>query len=183
MGGGNYTERSLQADTDEADGAHVISFEISVCMDDITPQKAGEASYTDYKRMLADFSDELSTCYADKDAFYNSWSSYAADSGIDMGLMARTEGGGSAIMFSSGALDIEGATVVSYSSDESHRSTSNMMFYSALGFVTLSAFAVFGTAVVVRVLNNRKAREEEQAAQWVTELTSQETMNPVGSSA
>jgi hypothetical protein len=33
--------------------------------------------------------------------------------------------------------------------------------------------------VVVRVLNKRKAEEEAQAAQWVSELTSQETANPV----
>jgi hypothetical protein len=172
---GDGAERIL-TDTVEP---HVLSFEIDVCMDDITPLSSSTASYTDYKQMLADFKSELDTCYSNRDAFMSSWSSLAADAGIDLSLLAREGGGSSTILFSAAGLDGEHATLTTSVSDESHRSTSNMMFYSALGFVTLSAFAVFGTAVVVRVLNKRKAEEEAQAAQWVSELTSQETANPV----
>jgi hypothetical protein len=57
-----------------------------------------------------------------------------------------------------------------------------MMFYSALGFVTVSAFAVFGTALVVQVLRKRREADEEQAAKWVSELTTVETTNPIAPS-
>lgn len=175
---GEYGNERKLADTALS---HPVSFEVDVCMDDITPLSSSSSSYTDYNQMLEDFDTELSACYADRDAFLSTWSSLAADEGIDLSMMARHNDGTQRIVFSDMGLDIEHATVTTYSSDENHRSNSNIMFYSALGFVTLSAFAVFGTAVVVRVLNNRKTRQEEQAAVWVSELTSHETTNPVSS--
>ena len=170
--------------TGEDDGnPYFINYDLNVCMEDITPQDSATISYVDHTEMLADLERELATCYEDKDAFLDSWSSLCADSGIDLSLMARQEGEPKTILFGANGLDSEHAVVTTYSSDESHQSTSHMIFYSALGFVAVSAFAVVGTAVVVKVLNKRRAADEEQAAQWVSEMATAtaETANPLSS--
>jgi hypothetical protein len=118
-------------------------------------------------------------CYEDRETFMNSWSSLCAESGIDLSLMARQSGDTSRILFGVGYIDSESAKVTTYSSDDSHRSTSHMIFYSALGFVMISAFGVVGTAVVVKLLNKRKEEEDEQAAKWVSEMGSVDVANPV----
>lgn len=168
-------------DTTEEYSSEVVNFQIDVCMDDITPLDKGVSSYTDYNQMLADFESELTECYADKETFYNEWSSLCSESGIDLGLMARSSGGSSAVMFGLPIIDKEGAEVVTYNSDGAHQATSNMIFYSALGFIAVAAFAVVGTAVVVKVINNRNAEEEEKAAKWVSEMSAADgsTLNPV----
>jgi hypothetical protein len=166
--------------TGEDDGnPYFINYELDVCMDVMTPLDTSSSSYVDHTQMLEDFEKELATCYEDKDTFLNSWSSLCADSGIDLSLMARTEGDSRTITFGSTGIDMENAVMTTYSSDDSHRSTSHMIFYSALGFVTLSAFAVIGTAVVVKVLNKRKEAEKEQEAKWVSEMVNVDTANPV----
>ena len=164
-------------DTDNSNYPYFVNYELNVCMEDITPLDPSATSYVDHTEMLADLERELATCYEDKDAFLDSWSSLCADSGIDLSLMARQEGEPKTILFGANGLDSEHAVVTTYSSDESHQSTSHMIFYSALGFVAVSAFAVVGTAVVVKVLNKRRAAGEEQAAQWVSEMTNVETSN------
>jgi hypothetical protein len=158
-----------------------MNFEIDVCMDDMTPLDGSQSSYVDYDRMLDDFLDELTACYADRDAFMTTWSDLCSESGIDLSLMARASGarGTDTIILGAPGLDTEHAEVTTYSSDDSHRSSSLMIFYSALGFVALSAFAVVGTAVVVKVLNKRKEEEAAQEAQWVSEMTAADTSNPV----
>jgi hypothetical protein len=159
-----------------------FDFNINVCMDDVTPLDPNTNYYTHYERMLQDFQTELQECYEDRETFLESWSSLAADSGIDLSLMARDDAGKSNILFGMNDLDTTNAAVTSYDSSGSHRSTSHMMFYSALGFVTVSAFAVFGTALVVQVLRKRREADEEQAAKWVSELTTVETTNPIAPS-
>lgn len=156
-----------------------VDFSINVCMDDISPLDPSSTYYTDYVDMLEDFATELKACYEDSEAFYNSWASICADSGIDLSLLARKEGDPSTILFSMEYIDTKSAKVTTYSSDESHRSTSHMIFYSALGFVVVSAFAVLGTAVVVKVLNNRKEHEKEQTAKWVSEMVNVDASNPI----
>jgi hypothetical protein len=163
----------IEGDADVGD----VSFKIDVCMDDVSPLDSSATYYTDYVTMLEDFQEELTACYAEKDAFYDSWSTLCADSGIDLSLSTRSTDR-ETVMYGLDDMDTQNSVVTSYSSDESHRSTSHMIFYAALGFVTVSAFAVFGTALVVRALNKKKEGEEAQAAQWVSELTSVETTNP-----
>lgn len=146
-------------------------YEIDVCMDDLEPLDKKSSTYSSYDKMLEDFDKELTECYKNKESFYNSWSAFAAQDGIDLSLMTRSEGGSSAVLFGVPAIDTEGAQVTqTYSSDASHQSTSQMIFYSAIGFVTVSAFAVVGTAVVVKVLNNRRSSNEEQSSLWMAEM-------------
>lgn len=165
--------RMLRAEAAEQSTEDDVNFNINVCMDNVNPLDSTSSQYLDHTQMLSDFETELEACYADTERFMASWSSLCADSGIDLSLMARRDSDGSStIMFGSTDFDSENAVVSTSSSDDTHRSTSHVMFYSALGFVALSAFAVVGTAVVVKVLNKRKAAEEEQAALWVSEMAS-----------
>jgi hypothetical protein len=160
-----------------------VDFNINVCVADVTPLNPSASHYLDYAQMLTDFESELQECYADSEGFLDSWSSLCADSGIDLSLMARTEEGGSPkLLFGMQGVDSAGARVTTYSSDESHRSTSHMIFYSALGFVAVSAFAVFGTAVVVKLINKRQEEEQEQSAKWVAEMATVDTANPLSPS-
>jgi hypothetical protein len=169
--------------TGEDDGnPYFLNYEMNVCMDDVTPLNPAATSYVDHTQMLADFESELASCYADRGGFMDTWSSLCANSGIDLSQMTRDDGGESTIMFGSTGFDSDSAVVTTYTSDESHRSTSHMIFYAALGFVTVSAFAVFGAAVVVKQLNKRKDEEHDQAAKWVSEMANVETANPVASS-
>lgn len=172
----NNDRRRLAADADT-----FIEFKIDVCMDDLTPLDSEDAFYSDYADMLDDFQTELQECYDDKDGFMSRWSSLAANHGIDLALLARDDGGTSRILFGMDDMDTENVAVTSSDSSGSHRSTSNMMFYSALGFVTVAAFAVFGTALVVQVLRKRRESKELQEAQWVSELSAVDTTNPVQS--
>ena len=155
-----------------------VDFTIDVCMDDVSPLDPSSTYYVDFESMIEDFTAELAACYADKDEFSDRWASLAADSGIDLSTMARSDTGGT-IMFEMEGVDKDHAKVTTYSSDESHRSTSHMIFYGALGFVSVSAFAVMGTAVVVKVLNKRKELKREQTAKWVSEMTNADVANPV----
>ena len=167
--------------SDEVDYAGAsIDFTIDVCMDDVSPVAPSSSYYIDYAEMLEDFEAELKRCYEEKDDFLTRWASLTADVGIDLSTMARSSGGPPALMFEMEDVDKEGAQVTTYSSDESHRSTSHMIFYGALGFVSISAFAVLGTAVVVRILNKRKEQRREQSAKWVAEMSSADIVNPVG---
>lgn len=172
-------ERRRLTGQDDGTNPYFVNYELDVCMDDISPLETTTSSYVDYNDMLIVMESDLATCYDDKEVFLDSWSSLCTQSGIDLSLMARTEGDTSTIMFGATGFDAENAVVTTYTSDESHRSTSHMIFYSALGFVTLSAFAIIGTALVVRVLNKRKEEEAAQAAQWVSEMATVETVNPI----
>ena len=177
------SRRILQGE-EESSPPTFMNFDIDVCMDDMSPLDGAQTSYVDYDGMLADFQAELETCYGDRDAFMSTWSDLCSESGIDLSLMARSARSGTILLGVPG-LDSENVEVTTYSSDDSHRSTSHMMFYSALGFVTLSAFAVVGTAVVVKVLNKRREAAAAQEAQWVSEMAMAEdeppTANPVNS--
>jgi hypothetical protein len=172
------TQRRLTGE-DDGNNPYFVNYEMNVCMDDVTPLNPSATNYVDHSQMLADFESELATCYADRGGFLDTWSSLCADSGIDLSLMARDDKGTETIMFGATGLDSAGARVTTYTSDESHRSTSHMIFYSALGFVTVSAFAVMGTAVVIKMLNKRQEEEQEQAAKWVAEMANEETVNPL----
>ena len=154
-------------------------FTVDVCMDDIKPKDPTATYYVDYEDMIDDFEKELKACYSDKDNFKSMWSAVLAAAGLDLSSLAR-DGDTTNIMFDMEGIDKEGAQVKTYSSDESHRSTSNMFFYSALGFVAISVFAVVGTAIVVRVFNKRNEQRAEQAARWVSEMASEGVVNPVG---
>jgi hypothetical protein len=153
-----------------------VDFTIDVCMDDVNPLNPTSTYYVDYNDLIEDFEAELKACYENKEDFYNRWSSLCSDVGIDLSTMARNSGEPSTIMFDIEGMDKEGAKITTYSSDESHQSTSNMFFYGALGFVSISVFAVMGTAVVVKVLNKRKEERNAQTAKWVAEMG---TVNPV----
>eukprot|EP00603_Paraphysomonas_imperforata_P001061 CAMPEP_0114426830 /NCGR_PEP_ID=MMETSP0103-20121206/8012_1 /TAXON_ID=37642 ORGANISM="Paraphysomonas imperforata, Strain PA2" /NCGR_SAMPLE_ID=MMETSP0103 /ASSEMBLY_ACC=CAM_ASM_000201 /LENGTH=312 /DNA_ID=CAMNT_0001595827 /DNA_START=21 /DNA_END=959 /DNA_ORIENTATION=+ len=154
-------------------------FEIDVCMDDIAPLDMSKDSYLAYDKMLADFEEELTQCYSDKDEFYESWASRLSQQGIDLTHMTRNEGGSSVVMFGAPAIDKEGAEVTTYSSDNSHEQTSNKIFYGAMGFAAVTAFAIFGTAVVVKKLNARQAANDEQANRWIAEMTAADGRNPL----
>jgi hypothetical protein len=167
-------EEVVEATAGEIEEADRVEFKLDVCMAEVDED-------TDYTTMVDRFKDELNACYAAKDTFMDSWSSLCVDVGIDLPNLMK-DNNRESIMLSLDELDAEDAVVTTYSSDETHRSSSHMLFYSALGFVTVAAFAVFGTAVVVRVLNKRQEDRDTQAAQWVSELTSTETTNPVSAS-
>ena len=137
-----------------------LQFKIDVCMANVNPLVATDKYYTDYTKMLDDFKDELNACYSAKDTFMDTWSALCVDVGIDLPSLARNR---ESIMLGMYDMDTENA-VVTDESDNSHRITSQMIFYSALGFVTLAAFAVFGTAVVVRVLNKRQEDRDTKAS-------------------
>jgi hypothetical protein len=160
-----------------------FTFEVDVCMDDMTPLDSSATSYVDPIKMLDDFQAELAACYADKDAFMSTWSGLCADSGIDLSLMARRSDSGDSetMLLGVPGIDAENFKLTTYDSSDSHRSTSHMIFYSALGFAALSAFAVFGTAVVVKVVNKRSAAKAEQDAKWIAELSSVEVVSPINS--
>ena len=163
----------VSVQTAEEESLLAVDFNIDVCMDNIHPLESSATSYIDYTQMLTDFENDLKACYADTESFYDSWSSLCADTGIDLSLMARRDGDGSVpIVFGMTNMDSENAVDTKGSSDDSHHSTTYMIFYSALGFVVLSAFAVVCTAVVVKVLNKRKAAEEAQINAWVDEISS-----------
>ena len=175
--------RKLSVTTTDDVKEEDVNFNINVCMDNVNPLDSSSTSYVDHVQMLADFEAELEACYTDTEGFMDSWSSLCADSGIDLSLMARQEGEPKTILFGANGLDSEHAVVTTYSSDESHQSTSHMIFYSALGFVAVSAFAVVGTAVVVKALNKRRAAKDAQEAQWVSEMSSVDnTANPLSGS-
>ena len=148
-----------------------VTFSLDVCMDDVSPLEGSSSHYVDFHALFDDFQVELAKCYDNKDVFINSWSSYCSDAGIDLSLMARTQGDVNSIMFGLAGLDTEDAVITTTTSSESHRSTSNIMFYSALGFVFLSAFAVGGTAMVVKVLKIRDDARQAQQAAWVSDIS------------
>jgi hypothetical protein len=153
-----------------------MSFGINVCMDDVTPLDSGASSYVDYSKMLDDFESQLADCYAaEDDKFLNSWSSLCAESGIDLSLMARDDSGTGTVLFGVPAMYWDTVKVTTYTSSDTHRSTSNMIFYSVLGFVALSVFAVVGTVVVVKEINKRGADKEEREEKWIAELASVDT--------
>ena len=181
--GGIRRKLSVTTGTADASKEDDVDFNINVCMDNVNPLDSSSTSYVDHVQMLTDFEAELETCYTDTEGFMDSWSSLCADSGIDLSLMARQEGEPKTILFGANGLDSEHAVVTTYSSDHSHQSTSHMIFYSALGFVSVSAFAVVGTAVVVKVLNKRRAANDAQEAQWMSEMSSVDnTANPLSDS-
>lgn len=161
-----------EGDDHDAVSATPAVFEIDVCMDDLEPLDKSSPVYSSYEKMLVDFEKELASCYENKNKFYYSWSNYTAEDGYNLSLMAKEGSGGAQMMFGVPAVDTEGAKVTTYSADAAHQSTSQMIFYSALGFVAVSAFAVVGTAVVVKILNNRRSVNEEQASLWVAEMQS-----------
>lgn len=133
-----------------------IYFNIDVCMDDITPLDSSKSNYINYIDMLNDFSDEFHLCYEDKDKFINSWTSISAHKGLDLNLMVRDEKEPSTLLFGYTSIEISNAQVKTYDSSDSHKSTSHMIFYGSLGFVTISLFAILSTAFVVYIFNKRK---------------------------
>lgn len=162
--------------------SHAVNFEIDVCMDDIVPLDMSKESYPSHKLLLSDFEEELTKCYEEKEDFYESWALRLSQRGIDLTQMTRDGVGSPGMLFGTPAVDSEGAEVTAYSSGDSHKETSNMIFYGALGFATVAAFAIFGTALVVKMLNARKAANEEQATRWVAEMAAAESggeMNPM----
>jgi hypothetical protein len=142
-------------------------------MDDITPPHSSFSSYyEDYTAMIEDFTSQLTKCYAQSDAFVNSWSTLCAESGVDLSLATSSR---SPVLLSEPFVDIENAKVVSYSSSDAHRSTANVVLYAGVGIAAVSAFAVLGAVVVVKVLKKRTETEEEKALNWIAGMNSDET--------
>jgi hypothetical protein len=180
--------RALGGEEGGGEGETDVLFSLDVCMDDISPLDGASSHYVDYEALLADFETELQQCYGRHDEFLGAWSSLCAEAGVDLDTLARRGDGGSSapVLFGLAGVDAEGAVVTTYSSDQDHQASSHAIFYSALGFVALSAFAVVGAAVVVKVINARKALEEERAAQWVSEMalgSDTATTNPLEEAA
>ena len=124
----------------------------------------------DIQRILENYNNQLHNCYQNRSQFINTWASLTADQGIDLSLMVRDEMDNdySTILFGYNGMEIDNAQVTSYESSESHKATSYMIFYGALGFIIVSISAVISTAIVVRVKNKRK----EQNARLLSERQS-----------
>jgi hypothetical protein len=138
-----------------------VYYKLSVCMDEVSPLDFTETYYTDYKEMLDDFLNDLHYCYENRTQFMSTWASLSAEQGLDLSLMARDEyGDRSTILFGYTGMEVSDAEVNTYYSSKSHKSTSHMLFYGALGFVVISISAIFTTFVVVLITNKRK---EEKA--------------------
>lgn len=139
-----------------------IYFNINVCMDNVKPLNTTNIQYTNYKDMLYDFNNELHKCYQNKTQFINNWSLITSNKGMDLSLMMRDENYDlSTILFGYTGMEIQNAQVISYDSSERHKSTSHMLFYSAIGFIIISISAILSTAIVTKVLNKRKEQNEK----------------------
>jgi hypothetical protein len=138
-----------------------VYYKLSVCMDEVSPLDFAETYYNDHKDMLDDFLNELHYCYENRTQFINTWASLTAERGLDLSLMARDDSRDtSTILFGYTGMEVSEAEVKTYYSSESHKATSHMFFYGALGFVVISISAIITTFVVVLVTNKRK---EEKA--------------------
>jgi hypothetical protein len=156
----------------------MINFQIDVCMDNISPLDTSSSSYNgDYTTMINDFTYQLSECYANSEDFYNSWSSLAAESGIDLYLSTTTSRDSmqrisDPIALSVPFVDTENAKVTTYTSSNTHRSTSNMILYTSVGIAAVSVFAIVNVIVVVNVIKKRTTTEEEKALKWIANMNS-----------
>lgn len=95
--------------------------------------------------------------------------SISANKGLDLNLMVRDDSEPSTLLFGHTGMEISNAQVKTYKSSNSHRSTSHMIFYGALGFVTISLFAIISTATVIYVFNKRKKNN----AKFISEIENQ----------
>jgi hypothetical protein len=138
-----------------------VYYKLSVCMDEVSPLDLTKVNYNDYKEMLNDFQNELHYCYENRTQFISTWASLSAEQGLDLSLMARDDSRDtSIILFGYTGMEVSEAEVKTYYSSESHKATSHMFFYGALGFIVISISAIITTFVVVLVTNKRK---EEKA--------------------
>lgn len=136
-----------------------IYFNMNTCID---------KQYRNYEDMLENLNNELHYCYQNRSQFMNTWASLTSERGIDLSLMVRDDMDNdfSTILFGHTGMEIESAQVISYGSSESHKSTSYMLFYGAIGFIIVSISAVLSTAIVIKVVNKRK----EQKARLLSEM-------------
>lgn len=136
-----------------------VYYQLSVCMDEISPLDFTEKYYTDYKEMLNDFTNELHYCYENKTQFISTWASISAEQGLDLSLMTRDDSKDtSKILFGYIGMEVSDAEVKIYSSSGSHQATSHIYFYGALGFVIISISAIITIFVVVLIINKRKEK-------------------------
>jgi len=172
----SYEELAARRLQDSTETPTHISFQIDVCMDDITPLDSSSSSYyEDYTAMINDFTSQLTECYAQTEDFYNSWSSLCAESGVDLSLATSTRDPTflrTPVLLSEPFVNIENAKVISYSSSDSHRSTANVLLYAGVGIAAVSAFAVVGAVVVVNLLKKRAEAEDEKALNWIAGMNS-----------
>lgn len=142
-----------------------VYYTLKVCMDEVSPLDLTKTYYTDYKEMLNDFMNELHYCYENRTQFIKTWSSLSAEQGIDLSLMARDDSRDtSTILFGYTGMEISEAEVKTYYSSESHKATSHIIFYGALGFVVISVSLIIISFVVVLITNTRKEEKAKLVA-------------------
>ena len=114
----------------------------------------------DYQDILENYNNQLHNCYQNKSQFLNTWATLTSNQGIDLSLMIRDETGDlSTILFGHTGMEIENARVESsYESSNSHKATSHMIFYGAIGFLIVSISAIISTAIVIKIFNKRKEK-------------------------
>lgn len=138
-----------------------VYYGLSVCMDAVSPLDKTEVYYRDYKEMLNDFVNDLHYCYENKTQFITTWATLSAAQGLDLSLMTRDESRDTTtILFGYTGMEVSEAEVKTYYSSDSHKATSHMIFYGAIGFIIISMSAIFATYVIVRKINEKK---EEKA--------------------
>ena len=162
-----YTNNTKEITTKEINNTEeqiselYIYYKLNVCMEKVSPLDLTETYYKDYKEMLNDFQNELHYCYENRTQFISTWASLSAEQGLDLSLMTRDDSRDtSIILFGYTGMEVSEAEVKTYYSSESHKATSHMFFYGALGFIVISISAIITTFIVILITNKRK---EEKA--------------------